>query len=312
MGFEAFRRAVELHAAGRSVEAGWSLEESASEHPLYDAAHRWLVDQETGGRGPYASAEGFLAYRRADAPLRAKGMAVQALDGLLEQLAPASVVDLGCGEAAVLAEVLGKGVAPIAHATLLEPSAQLLGRAVDGLRPLGVEPERLSWTFQELVDADPRPQGWDLGVATWSLQNLDRAQRAPVLEFLARRVGRLMVAEYDAPVPPGERTGEERVRHYHDRYLQGVEWTAQSADPETAIQGFLMPMLFGAFSSDAPPNHEQPKAAWREELAAADFTDVVEAGSSSHWWAEAFVLVGTGSRAGGAPGASAGNAGDSR
>jgi SAM-dependent methyltransferase len=291
-GFEAFRAAVAECAAGRPREAAARLSALAGERALYAHAARWLGACAPGVARPYARAEGFAAYRQAPSARRGKVVAARALSERLASVPTRSLVDLGCGDGEVLDLAL-ESASDAPALTLVEPSQELLAIAAERLAHFA--PRTLRASAQALAVTEGDAGSWDLVVATWSLQNLTAAERAPVLVWLRARTGALLLAEFDADVPGGEPGCEERARFYHERYLAGVDELEGLAPKvaDDAAQAFLMPILFGALSERASPNHEQSIEAWSGELERAGFENVSEAARAPHWWSEACVLLAT-------------------
>ena len=198
-----------------------------------------------------------------------------------------TLLDIGCGDGRVSAGIVRAGDV----VDLVEPSTDMLTIAEGSVRRSGVESVR-TWPVPigEMLHDDPE-QRWDLAISTFALHNLDRRARADVLVELHRRVGRLAIVEFDVPAMVDQSV--EHAVYCARAYRRGV---TQHPDA-LVIQGFLMPVLIGQFLPGAVRHtHEQPIATWADDLRAAGFRDVhTQPVFDGFWWADAHVVVGTGS-----------------
>lgn len=201
-------------------------------------------------------------------------------------LGPASLLDLGCGDGRVVA---ASSVPSIARIDLVEPSAALLDLAVAALAGTAAAVHGHAETAAAFLEGDGAGDRWDVAQSTFALHTMPPDDRAPVLRTLAGRVGRLLVAEFD--VPAFADRSEDHAAYCADRYERGL----REYDGDAVVaQGFLMPVLVGQFAPGAVRHtHEQPAAAWADELRAAGFTDVTVTPLHPYWWADAVLLEAT-------------------
>ncbi|MBK9260544.1 MAG: hypothetical protein IPM54_12040 [Polyangiaceae bacterium] len=171
--------------------------------------------------------------------------------------------------------------------TLVEPSAAMLESTLAALRGRGITHEAANVTLQQFV-RDDAAACWDLAQATFSLHNIPPAERAPLFVWLRRKVGRLLIAEFDVPVF-ADMYSPEHVTYVVDRYEKGL--LEYAGDGGLVAQGFLMPVFFGNFDrSAARTTYEQPIETWENELRAAGFGRVERRDLDDYWWARAHLV----------------------
>ncbi|MBI5609032.1 MAG: GNAT family N-acetyltransferase [Deltaproteobacteria bacterium] len=242
--------------------------------------------------GVYLQPAGFVAFVEGGGkPAHYRATSAR-LAASYRQLHGARVCDLGSGDGRALRPALaGANV----HLTAVEPSPALFAQLQTALAaaPLGPagQAAALQATAQQflgLLDPAGQPGAppWDLVHATFALQSLPPGERAGVLATLARRTRRLVLVEFAVPdwALPAERAAY-CARHYR-RGL--AEYAGNDQQFQLVAQGFLMPVLFGAFDPDRPAaNYEQSAARWQAELTAAGFVAVTTTALWDYWWAPA-------------------------
>ena len=297
--FEAFCAAVRHFAKGELERAAHRADEIAPPGDLYAQAARWLDRAARGAEGgAYSDPEGFSAYgrgRSAQAFLEAR---VELLTGEWRGATPATVLDVGVGDGVVLARAVERaGLVHPPTFDLVEPASGLLARASSAMEALHPRPPMRvhAASIQDFAARAAEGDRWDLAQALVSLQSLERAARAPVLARLRTRADRLIVAEFDVTLGRLDLLSRERIRRVHDRYLEGLAEYADPVDADTrekAVQGFLMPMLFGYFApGEARSNDEQPIEDWARELEGAGFAIERCEPIAEHWWAAPCAIV---------------------
>lgn len=206
---------------------------------------------------------------------------IELLGSLHAEALPRTVLDIGCGDGRVAAETLSAATTDI---DLVEPSGDLLDVATRKLarhslavhaHPIGIQ--------RFLAGCDG---SWDLVQSTFALHSIEPTERSRLLEDLAGRTRRLVLAEFDVP---GYRDGSmDHARHLAERYEAGL---AEYPDSPLVAQGFLMPVLAGQLDVERPRHTwEQPISAWVADLRVAGFGEVETRAVHDHWWAPA-VLV---------------------
>jgi len=209
-----------------------------------------------------------------------------ALRARYEQMAPGSLLDLGCGDGRVVVAVAGSGLRRI---DLVEPSAALLDLAVAALAggPAVVAGHAVTAAaFLAGLGADDH---WDVVQSTFALHTLAAADRAAVLRALVARADRVLIAEFDVPSFDDRR--DEHAAYAVDRYEQGLR---EYDGDEVVAQGFLMPVLVGQFDPGTVRHtHEQSAATWVDELRDAGFGTVTVHPLYPYWWADAVLLEAT-------------------
>ncbi|MEO1061371.1 MAG: class I SAM-dependent methyltransferase [Actinomycetota bacterium] len=204
-------------------------------------------------------------------------------------VAPASVLDVGCGDGRVTAAVVGPGTISV---DLVEPSGELLTAARAAVAAAGPEVRWDATGIDVHLGAHPE-RGWDLVQSTFALHALEPELRSSVLAELARRSERLVVVDFDVPV-----TADRSVEHaayVAERYELGL---AEYADDPEVVDGFLLPVMIGQFDpTRVRHTFEQPAAAWVAQLEAAGWSVEVEE-ISPYWWATACCFDATVTRTG--------------
>jgi hypothetical protein len=103
-----------------------------------------------------------------------------------------------------------------------------------------------------------------------------------------------------------------RVDAILNAYAAGVaEYKPLGAAGRRVLDGFLVPVLLGYFDpgvgQTAATNHEQPIAAWLEDLREAGFDVGVETSVVfEYWWADCVLVDARSSRCGGSDGGGSG------
>ena len=219
-----------------------------------------------------------------------------------------SLLDIGTGS--------GLGLIPALEQTpadqrpdsmdLLEPSEAMLEPTLASLRALGggvASARRHIATLQQFIRREEPPlAAWTVCQSTFALHNLPPPDRREALRWLSRRCGRLMVAEFDVPAAMCREScadilAPSRVALALQSFSNGV---AEYMDDNgtLVIDGFLIPILIGYFSSTPSSTYEQPIDAWVADLEEAGFTSVRKLRLFPYWSADAYLLVGEGQRSG--------------
>ena len=198
--------------------------------------------------------------------------------------APASVVDLGCGDGRLSAAAVHPGLRRL---DLVDPSAERLAAATGRLVAPGqaVEVTTHEATAAGFLAGNPDAT-WDAAQSTFALLAMPPGERREVLRTMARRTRRLLVVEFD--VPAFADRSEAHARYAAERYEAGV---AEYEGDDLVIDGFLMPVLVAQFEAGARrATWEQPVAASVAELAEAGFGHVEHRRIAPYWWAPAHLI----------------------
>lgn len=291
--FDHFAAAIRAYAhqeMGEALAHARKAEAAEPESQLYRSSARYLARVVEQGPQPlYGEADAFSAFVSSGSNLPLYDHARRLLRERLVALAPHSVLDIGTGEGAVILPVaLALDEAP--HLTFCEPSLYLLDRAMNYAMDQGLEPEAYPLPVEDMLEVAGGE--WDVAVATWSLHNLPPEQRAPVFDELCGRVSHLLIAEFDDPSTLYEEPlDERRIRHIHDRYVEGLQ-DYPGPEGQRVRQGFLLPALFGYFNlTGRRSTYEQPIGHWEKELEAVDFAIRERVQIYPYWWADAYLIV---------------------
>jgi hypothetical protein len=296
---DAFYRSVCCYAEGDLEGAVTAARSIAGQAELYAQAARWLETAAQGGEiGAYLDADAFAAFIRGGGNVALYHALEKMVAVRWDSYQPTTILDIGPGDGQVIIGGLKRtNLRPLPGFDLVEPAADLLPKALEKLAGHSprVEVRGFDGTIQSFVDEVSPEAGWDLCQATWSLHNLSPTERAPIFRWLCERCQTLLVTEFDVGTELHPHLSVDRVRLIHDRYLAGVaEYTGQMehALEERAKQGFLMPILFGYFRSDASRStYEQPVEAWIAEIEAGGFRAVRRELIYHYWWADAYLLI---------------------
>jgi hypothetical protein len=247
---------------------------------------------------------------------------------------PWSMIDIGAGS--------GMALLPALHQTpeaerphrldIVEPSPAMLSVALTTLQTLLPATQVAAYssvrahvlTLQEFMEADlggATTTRWELAQATFSLQSIRPPQtRVRCLRWLAQRVDRLLMVEFDVPpciaraVPSTGDTGNpseestrsqlwcvQRISEILSRYERGIaeyidiregSHAKHSDEGQRVVDGFLIPVLLGCFRVDInhATNDEQPISVWEHELREAGFETVRSRFLCEYWWADAYIV----------------------
>ncbi len=296
---QTFYQAIWHYAEGNLNAALTAAQSIAGQGELYAQAARWLAKVAQGGEtSPYLETDAFAAFIRGGGNVALYDAVERMVAAAWDDHRPATILDVGPGDGEVIAGALRHtALEPLPAFDLVEPASNLLPKALHrlGQQTPPVKVRGFNHTIQSFVAEAPATARWDLCQATWSLQNLSPTERAPLLRWLKDRCGVLLIAEFDVQAEKYPLLSPERVRLIHDKYVAGVaEYTGQM-DPaleERVKQGFLMPILFGYFRSDAARStYEQPIGRWVGEVEAAGFRAVERRLIHHYWWADAYLIT---------------------
>jgi SAM-dependent methyltransferase len=207
---------------------------------------------------------------------------IRHLSAVHSDVEPHSVLDIGCGDGRITAGVLG---ASTTRVELVEPSAELLDRAIAAVARPGIEviAHRADVrTF--LADLDTTTT-WEMVQSTFALHATNPVERPALFASLARRTPRLFIAEFD--LPAFDDRSEEHLDYLADRYEQGIR---EYEDHPEVISNFLMPVLVGQLDAALPRyTFEQPIDEWAQLIRDAGFTTTTQL-IAPYWWADAFLI----------------------
>lgn len=273
------------HAGDRAAARTWAEQAAARDAaPLYAECAAYLRRAaEHGPTQAYATAEGFGQFIRGGGNLPLYERTSAALAEVYRQYQALRLLDVGTGDGLALLPALN---AHVAHVDSVEPSAALLAGLAAALDARGVAHTLYPVTLQQFAAAHPA-EHWALAQATFSLQSIAFDERPAALAWLRTHCDRVLIAEFDAP-DFREAAAPDRFAYVAERYARGLaEYPAGSA----AVQGFLMPVMFGYFDAGAArTNYEQPIAEWAQALRAAGFASVKTRPLYAYFWADAVLL----------------------
>lgn len=297
--YQAFYHAICHYADGDLDKALAAAQSIAGEEELYSQAARWLGKVAQGGEtGAYLDAEAFTAFIRGGGNVAMYAALEKMVAAAWDNYRPATILDVGPGDGLLIAGALRHvHLQPLPVFDLVEPAADLLSKTLAKLsqHTPPVKAQGFNSTIQQFVDHVPPESHWDLCQATWSLHNLSPTDRAPIFRWLSEHCTTLLIAEFDVHTEQYPLLSRQRVRLVHDKYLAGIaEYTGHlnPALEEQVKQGFLMPIMFGYFRSDASRSTcEQPIQAWSAEIRDGGFGTVRRELIYHYWWADAYLLI---------------------
>lgn len=215
-----------------------------------------------------------------------------------------SILDIGTGT--------GLGLLPAIEQTpafrrpvsldLLEPSESMLQLTLAALQArygsAAVCRPHITTLQQFIQSIGQPPEVWTVCQSTFALHNLPRPKRREAFQWLASRCKRMMLVEFDVPLAMSRESGADllapsRVALALQRFSKGVaEYMGE--DDTRVIDGFLIPILLGYFSSSRSSTFEQPIDLWVSDLEEAGFTSVRKVMLFPYWSADAYLVVGEG------------------
>lgn len=272
-------------AGERAAAQTWAARAAAlDDAPLYAECAAYLRRAaEHGPTQAYATAEGFGQFIRGGGNVPLYQRTSAALAEVYARYEALRLLDVGTGDGLALLPALN---AHVAQVDVVEPSAALLAGLAAALQARGVAHTLSPVTLQQFAAAHADDH-WALAQATFSLQSISFDERPAALAWLRAHCDRVLIAEFDAP-DFREAAAPDRFAYVAERYARGLaEYPAGSA----AVQGFLMPVMFGYFDAGAArANYEQPAAEWAQALRAAGFSSVELRPLYAYFWADAVLL----------------------
>ena len=198
------------------------------------------------------------------------------------EVQPRAVLDIGCGDGRVTA---GSLTASTSRIDLVEPSGELLAKAIDALARPGLDVVAHRMDVATFLGGSDDDTTWDIAQSTFALHATAPAQRPALLRSLARRAQRLVIVEFD--VPRFADRSPDHIAYLAIRYEEGVRQYEQHPD---VVARFLLPVLVGQLDpTRARYTFEQPIAEWARLLHDAGFTTSVQP-IDSYWWADAMLI----------------------
>ncbi|MFN3220184.1 MAG: methyltransferase domain-containing protein [Acidimicrobiales bacterium] len=268
-------------ANGDRRAATTTVERCVAAHPSDLLAASMLDALRSTSGDVYATPDGFRAFIDNASNVTLYDATIGHLRRRHDELRPASVVDIGCGDGRVTHACLAPNVSAV-H--LVEPSESLLGDAL-ARTDWAVTPTPHCADLSQFVATLDAADHFALVQSTFALHTIAPAERSRALASLRARTDRLIVVDFD--VPAFADRSREHAEYAIERYRIGV---GEYAEIPEAISGFLMPVLLGQFDPGATRHtFEQPVARWIDEVAAAGFDPTVEI-IDDYWWGPAFCL----------------------
>jgi len=207
---------------------------------------------------------------------------IQRLSTIHAEVQPRAVLDIGCGDGRVTA---GSLTASTSRIDLVEPSGELLAKAIDALARPGLDVVAHRMDVATFLGGSDDDTTWDIAQSTFALHATAPAQRPALLRSLARRAQRLVIVEFD--VPRFADRSPDHIAYLAIRYEEGVRQYEQHPD---VVARFLLPVLVGQLDpTRARYTFEQPIAEWARLLHDAGFTTSVQP-IDSYWWADAMLI----------------------
>jgi len=292
---DTFRMALVAYGQQHYDDA-WRLAQQAAQadpsNDVYSAAVVHLErTMQTGKPAVYGLPEAFGAFIRGGGNVHLYENTSAALRRVYEQYRSLALLDVGVGSGLALVPALTPNVGRL---DILEPSAAMLAQASAALHARGIAHRAINMTAQQFIQSGAGH--YDVAQATYALQALPPADRGHVLAGLRALADRLLIAEFDVPEWASSHTGlatPERVRYFVERYARGLAEYADD-DDGLVVQGFLMPIFFGAFDpTEARLNWEMPIAEWARLLREAGFDRVRSELIHDYWWAASYLLDAT-------------------
>ncbi|MEW6580284.1 MAG: class I SAM-dependent methyltransferase [Chloroflexota bacterium] len=271
----------------RAARWATAAAERQPESRVYTQAAAYLAHVvQAGTARVYDDGTAFAAFIRGGGNVglyAAVSAVLRAIYGEYESL---RLLDIGVGDGLALLPALTPAVTRL---DLVEPSVAMLSATRAALEARGIVYGAYPQTLAEfMASVDGQRGEWDVIQATWSLQSIPPDERPAAFRWLRAHGARVLIAEFDvpefaAPLSP------ERVRYFVARYERGL--AEYSGDGGLVAQGFLLPVLFGAFDRTAArTNWEGPIQDWMDDLRAVGFAQVTARTLYPYFWADAVLL----------------------
>lgn len=239
--------------------------------------------EQVGKQHVYVAPDAFTAFIRGGGNIPLYEATSAALGAVYRDYATLTLLDIGVGDGHALLPALTPNIRQL---DVLEPSPALLEEVHLRLTERNVPHTAMGSTLQAF--AQHATGVWDVIQATYSLQSIPPTERLPLLGWLRSHGQRLLIAEFDVPNFPAM-YAPEHVQYMLDHYARGL--AEYDANRDLVAQGFLMPVLFGAFDPTvARTNYEQPIQMWQDELHTAGFRNVAAQPLYEYWWAMAYLI----------------------
>ncbi|MEO8697707.1 MAG: class I SAM-dependent methyltransferase [Acidimicrobiales bacterium] len=235
--------------------------------------------------GVYDEPSAFEAFIDNGGNVELYAQTIRRLGAIHADVRPRSVLDIGCGDGRVTAAA---STASTTRVDLVEPSAELIARAIAALDRPGVEVvAHQADAARFLADLDDGA-AWDLVQSTFALHATKPGDRAAIARALAQRTPRLAVVEFD--VPAFADRSVEHIAYLADRYETGIR---EYEDHPEVVSGFLLPVLVGQLDAALPRyTFEQPIDEWTRLLRDAGFVTTTQL-VARYWWADAVLISAT-------------------
>jgi SAM-dependent methyltransferase len=247
---------------------------------LAKALTQFLRDMHTPG--VYDEPRAFEAFIDNGGNVELYRQTIRQLSAVHSDLEPRSVLDIGCGDGRVTAAALH---ASTRRVELVEPSAELLDRAIAAVSRPGVEVIAHATDARSFVADLDATATWDIVQSTFALHATSPVERPALFRSLARRTSRLIIVEFDVPALTDR--SAEHIAYLVDRYEQGIR---EYEDHPEVISNFLMPVLVGQLDRALPRyTFEQPIDEWTRLINDAGFATTTQL-VARYWWADAFLI----------------------
>ena len=237
----------------------------------------------------YTTARGFRRFIRGGGNIPLYRNLVALLRAHHETVDGLRLLDIGAGDGQALLPSLPRDVGSV---DVVEPSVAMASELEEALERKGVTHRVHRSPVQDFVNEVNDDQTWDVVQATYSMHTLPPEERKVLLQWLRRRAGSFLVAEFDVPDigVPWEPAGFD---HFVERYERGIAEYAAGPDRDVVAQEFLIPVFMGNMRNDSNRlTFEQPIKNWAADLKAAGFANVEYRFVARYWWADSYLLSG--------------------
>ena len=237
----------------------------------------------------YTTARGFRRFIRGGGNLPLYRNLVALLQAYHEGADGFRLLDIGAGDGLALLPSLPPGVGSV---DVVEPSVAMASELEEALEQKGVKHQVHRSPVQDFVNEVNDDQTWDVVQATYSMHTLPPEEWKGLLQWLRRRAGSFLVAEFDVPDigVPWEPAGFD---HFVERYERGIAEYPAGPDRDVVAQEFLIPVFMGNMRNDSNRlTFEQPIKNWAADLRAAGFANVECRFVARYWWADSYLLSG--------------------
>lgn len=253
------------------------------DNPVYFQSVLYLKQVlKDGKNGVYVTPDGFTSFIRGGGNLPLYEKLSQKLKQIYQELSKLSLLDIGAGDGRALIPAITENIYQL---DFVEPSQAMHDDFCAVLKQKATQFNSFNSSVQDYIKK--HKGDWDIIQSTFCIQSLEQEDRTELFKWIRQNGKRLVIAEFNVP-DFEEIYSPEKFTYVITHYLNGLK---EYPDDLAAIQGFLIPVMFGYFDrTKARTNYEQPIDKWCDEIKAAGFKKINKQVIYPYWWADAYLI----------------------